>query len=176
MDVLSIDGFKILIWVLALLVTVGVYFGFFRQRYWALVSGAFTFIATAAGIGLYILMHVTDPRWSGNQQVIGQPPKLSETPIIGQYLEPLGTFLNQTASSINDFVAFQHALPVAQEFFAYALWGFVAFVPLMILALVMSRLQPLLLEKKVKEQQADLKRLTRAVNDLRAEQGLSPLD
>ena len=183
MDVLSIEGFKILAFVLALVVGAGVYVGFFRKWYWALVGAAFTFVVTTAGVGLYILLHVTDPRWSGGQEPFIQAPKVSETPLIGQYLEPLGTFLNQTASSINDAVAFQHALPVAWEFFSLSLFGLVVFVSAMIVALVMSKLQSLLLEKKVIElqrqnnsQKGQIGELTQAVNELRAGQGLPPLE
>ena len=171
MDVLSgvsVEGFKILAVIAGLVVGVGIYFLYFRKWYWGLASAVFTYVIVTAGAGLYVLLHINDPRWSAGKEPLLEAPKVSEAPLIGQYLEPLGDFLNSTANSINDFVAFRHALPVAQEFFTFALWGLIIFVPVMITALVMSRLQPLLLENKVKL-------LTKAVNELRIASGQKPL-
>lgn len=171
MDVLSgvsVEGFKILAVILALLAGVGIYFGFFRKWYWAIVGAVFVFTISTAGAGLYVLLHVNDSRWSADKEPFLEAPKVSETPFIGQYLEPLGAFLNNTANSINDFVAFQRALPIAQDYFTLALWGLVILFPVMIVALVMSRLQPLLLEKRVDE-------LKKAVNEMRVANGQKPL-
>jgi hypothetical protein len=166
MDVLSVDVLKMLPWILALLIGAAVYFIYFRKWYSAAIGAAFTFVVAALGIGMYILLHATDTRWSG-QEVI-QAPKVSETPLIGQSLEPLGTFLNQTANSINYAAAFQHAFPVAWEFFMLALYGLIPLAISLAIAGVMSHLRTLLLEKKV-----DL--LTKAVNEQRLKDGLPPV-
>lgn len=168
MDVLSIEGFKILAVIVALMVGVGVYFLYFRKWYWGLVGAAFTYVLAMVVAGVYVLLHINDPRWSSGKEPLLEAPKVSEAPIIGQYLEPLGAFLNNTANTINDFVAFQHALPVAQDFFTLALWGLAVLLPALIVATVMSRLQPLLLEKEVDK-------LKKAINEMRVASGQDPL-
>ena len=181
MDVLSVESLKYLAAIPALVVGVSIYFVYFRDRYWALASAVFAYTLTVLGIGLYILSHATDPRWSGQELV--QAPKISDTPIIGKALEPLGTFLNQTADSVNYAAAFQHAFPVAWDFFVLAFVGLIIFAAAALVAMVMSKLQTRLMKNEVKtlkkqnnELQDKVGKLTKAVNELHAMNGMPPLE
>jgi hypothetical protein len=181
MDVLSVESFKYLAVIPALLVGVLVYFVYFRDKYWALASAVFAYTLAVLSVGLYILSHATDPRWSGQELV--QAPKISDTPIVGKALEPLGAFLNQTADSINYAAAFEHAFPVAWDFFTLAFAGLIGFAAAVLVAMTVSKLQTRLMKNEVKtlkrqnnELQGVVSKLTKAVNEQRAINGLPPLD
>jgi len=181
MDVLSVESFKYLAAIPALLVGVVVYFVYFRDRYWALAGAVFAYTLTVLCIGLYILSHATDPRWSGQELV--QAPKVTDTPIVGQALESLGVFLNQTADSINYAAAFEHAFPVAWDFFILAFVGLMVFAAAALVAMTMSKLQTRLMKNEVKtlkkqnnELQGKVGKLTKAVNELYARNGQPPLE
>jgi hypothetical protein len=175
MDVLSdisVETFKILAVGLAVLVGVGVFFGFFKKWQWALFGAVFAYMATTAGVGLYILLHINDPRWSAGREPLLKAPSISDTPIIGQYLEPLNGFLDNTATSINELTAFRYALPVAQEFFGLAGWAFLALLPVTALALFVSRIQA---ANQATRQRQELRRLRIALDETRRHVGMDPL-
>jgi hypothetical protein len=174
MDVLSgisVDTLKFLGFVIAGLISIGVYFAFFKKWQWALVGAVFTYLIWTTGIGLYVLLHVNDPRWSGEETSL-QAPAIADTPIIGQYMQPLNDFLNSTASSINDFVAFQHALPVAQEFFGLAGWALAILVPVVLFAVIYSRIQAAIESAQQKDK---MKKMKAAIRELQEINGLDPL-
>ena len=168
---ISVDGFKVIAVVLAALVGAGVYLGFFRKWYWALFAVTFTYMVVSAGIGVYVLMHFTDPRWSMGKEPLLQAPAVGDTPVVGELLRPLEGFLQDAATSINDLAAFRHALPVAQEFFALAGWALLLLIPVTIMALAVSRFKQatmfLRVERlvaKVNAQDAEIKALKRKVD------------
>jgi hypothetical protein len=175
MDVLSgisVETFKILIVAVAVLVGGGVVFGFFRKWQWALFGAVFTYAVAAAGVGIYILLHINDPRWSAGKEPLLKAPSITDAPLIGQYLEPLNGFLNDTAISVNELVAFRHALPLAQEFFGLAGWALLALLPLAAIGFFVSRMQT---ARQSLHQQQELRRLQRGLDDVRARLGMDPL-
>lgn len=135
----SVDGFKILAVMVALLVGIGVFYGFFKRWYWALFATVFTYMIVTAGIGVYVLMHINDARWSVGKAPLLQAPSMGNTPVIGEMMRPLDDFMRDTAMSINELVSFRHALPVAQDFFALSGWALLALIPVAIMALAVSR-------------------------------------
>lgn len=175
MDVLSgisVETFKILVVAVALLVGVGVFFSFYKKWQWALFGAVMTYALATAGVGTYILLHINDPRWSVGKEPLVTAPSITNTPVIGQYLEPLNGFLNNTAASINELAAFRHALPLAQEFFALAGWALLALIPLGVIALFVSHLQDA--HESLRQRQG-LRRLERGLNDIRSQLGMGPL-
>lgn len=135
----SVDGFKITAVIVSLLVGIGVFYGFFKRWYWALFATVFTYMIVTAGIGVYVLMHINDARWSEGEAPLLQAPSVGNTPVIGEMMRPLDDFMRDATTSINELVSFRHALPVAQDFFALSGWALVALVPVAIMALVVSR-------------------------------------
>lgn len=139
MDVLSgasLDWIKALTWLCA--IGAGLLLGFWRPRRLQLAAlGAVTvFAVTSAGAGIYVLNHVGDPRWSGKaEDRLGAPP-LSETPVVGRFMGPLEDVIRGVADSVNQFMDFQAALPVALEFFAAAGWALAVSMPLALAALI----------------------------------------
>ncbi|WP_411375488.1 hypothetical protein ACLH0K_03575 [Arthrobacter sp. MPF02] len=87
-------------------------------------------MAASVGAGIYVLNHLGDGRWGGDQEARLNPPPLPETPMVGQFLVPLEGALNGMADGVNEFVDFRAALPVALEFFTAAGWALVVLVPL----------------------------------------------
>jgi hypothetical protein len=93
------------------------------------------FAAASAGAGIYVLNHLGDGRWGGDEDSRLQPPALSGTPVVGDFLKPLDNVLGGMAEGVNDFVDFRSALPVALEFFAAAGWALAASIPAGLLVL-----------------------------------------
>lgn len=164
---ISVDGFKILAVVVALLVGVGVFFGFFRRWYWALFAAVFSYMVLTAGTGVYVLMHLNDPRWSVGKEPLLQAPTLSGAPVVGELMKPLEGFLRDAATSINELASFRHALPVAQEFFALAGWALLVLVPVTIVALVVSRFRQATLLLRMERMAAELAALKREVASIK---------
>ena len=109
-----------------------------RQLQWVALSSVVLFAVLNAGAGIYVLRTVGDSRWAQEGTVPLSAPSLSETPLVGQYLDPLNSALQSMVGSVNTLVAFQQALPVALDFFTKSGWALLIAVPLMILVAVMS--------------------------------------
>lgn len=97
--------------------------------------GAVVVLAVAnLGAGIYVLSHLWDARWSRGADDMLDNPSFSDTPVVGQYLEPLDTLLGEVVKAVNEFMDFRAALPVALEFFDAAGWALLAALPLAVLA------------------------------------------
>ena len=129
---------KQLTWVAALAGGVAVLLWRRRRPDLAALAAVVVFMAASAGAGIYVLNHLGDGRWGGDREARLDPPPLTETPLVGQFLGPLDGALNGMANGVNDFVDFRAALPVALEFFAAAGWALVALVPLGLVAAAVS--------------------------------------
>lgn len=108
-----------------------------RRLHWAALGSVLLFAALNAGAGIYVLNHVGDARWSGGEQPLSSP-SLSGTPIVGQFLGPLDSALNGVVGGVNEFLAFQRALPIALDFLAASGWALLASFPLAVLAAMIS--------------------------------------
>jgi hypothetical protein len=134
----SVDWLKALTWISAILT--GLLLGLWRPRrlHLAALGSVFVFLVTNAGAGIYVLNHVGDPRWSGKaEDRVGVPP-LTDTPVVGRFLESLEAQLRGIADNVNHFVDFSAALPQAMEFFVAAGWALVISLPLALAALIFS--------------------------------------
>ena len=100
----------------------------------AALAAVVVFMAVNIGAGIYVLNHLADDRWGGDGQAKLAPPSLSGTPVVGQFLAPLEGAMAGMAGSVNDFIDFQAALPVALGFFAAAGWALAVSVPLALAA------------------------------------------
>ncbi|MFF1254140.1 hypothetical protein ACFVYC_16815 [Pseudarthrobacter sp. NPDC058329] len=95
----------------------------------ALFAGVHVFIAASLAAGIYVLNHLGEGRWGGDKEARIDPPSLAETPMVGQFLEPLDGTLSGVANVVNEFVDFRAALPLALDFFVAAGWALAAAVP-----------------------------------------------
>lgn len=141
MDILagvSTEWLKALTWITA--VTVGVAILLWRPRRPDLagLAALVVFMAASAGAGIYVLNHLGDDRWGGDQQSKLSPPPLTDAPMVGQFLEPLEGMLGGVTDGINEFVDFRSALPVALDFFVAAGWALALSVPLALVAMVVT--------------------------------------
>ena len=102
--------------------------------------GAVLVLAVAnIGAGIYVLSHLGDSRWGGGaEDRLGAPPKMADTPVVGQFLGDLDAALGGVVDGVNEFIDFRASLPVAVEFLAAAGWALLVAVPLGILALIVS--------------------------------------
>lgn len=134
---LSRDDLRIFTWIAAaaFLLVAGVVR--LRMLHWTVLGSVLLFAALNAGAGIYVLSHVSDPRWSAGEEPL-TAPSFSETPLVGQYLDPLDTALNSVVGGVNEFLAFKQALPIALEFLAMSGWALLVSFPLMILAASIS--------------------------------------
>ena len=105
-----------------------------RSLHWTAFGSVLLFAALNAGAGIYVLNHFADSRWSAGGDPPLSAPSLSGTPLVGQFLGPLDSALNGVVSGVNDFLAFQQALPIALDFLAVSGWALLVSFPLAILA------------------------------------------
>ena len=131
---LSRDELRIYSWVAAAVFALVA--GVWRPRrlHWTALGSVLLFAALNAGAGIYVLNHFADSRWSAGRDPPLSAPSLSGTPLVGQFLGPLDSALNGVVSGVNDFLAFQQALPVALDFLAVSGWALLVSFPLAVLA------------------------------------------
>lgn len=115
-------------------------FGILRWRslHWTALGSVVLFAALNAGVGIYVLGHIGDSRWSAGGEPSLSAPSFSGTPVVGEYLAPLDSALQSVIGGVNEFLAFKHALPVALEFFATSGWALLVSVPLAVVAAIIS--------------------------------------
>lgn len=141
MDILagiSSDGLRILPWVAAIAFALVAAVWRPRRSHLAALGAVLLFAALNAGAGVYVLSHVGDARWSAGGDSRLSAPSFSGTPVVGQFLGPLDSALNQVVGGVNEFLAFQQALPVALDFFAAAGWALLVSFPVAIIAVAIS--------------------------------------
>ncbi|VXC37174.1 conserved membrane hypothetical protein [Arthrobacter sp. 9AX] len=126
----SSDWLKHLTWIVALAFAAVV---LLLRRPWrpdqALLAGFHVFIAASLAAGIYVLNHLGEGRWGGDKEPKLDPPSFSETPMVGQFLEPLDGALSGMADVVNELGDFRAAFPVALDFFVAAGWALAAAVP-----------------------------------------------
>lgn len=133
----SSDWLKNLTWIVALAFTaVVLLLRRFRRPDLALFAGVHVFIAASLAAGIYVLNHLGEGRWGGDKEAKLDPPSFSETPMVGQFLEPLDGTLSGVADVVNEFVDFRAAFPVALDFFVAAGWALAAAVPVGLCVLI----------------------------------------
>ncbi len=159
---MSLETLAILPWMAAAVFALAV--GLWRPNrlHWTLLGAVLLFAAVSAGMGIYVLNHIGDPRWSPEGGAPLSVPSLSGTPVVGQYLEPLDAVLGGMAGGVNDFFAFQAALPVALNFFATSGWALLVSFPLAVIAAGVSFTM-------ARRRVAEFARYKAAVDSLRAE-------
>ncbi|MCU1548642.1 MAG: hypothetical protein JWO29_1593 [Arthrobacter sp.] len=165
MDILggvSGEGLRTLTWISAIVSGIGL--GFWRPRRLDLAAlGSAVVLGMAnIGAGIYVLSHLGDDRWDGAAEDRLGAPSLSDTPVVGQFLESLDTLMGGVVDGVNGFIDFRAALPVALEFFTAAGWALSLSLPLAVLALVVSF-------REAKRRKAEVARYTLQVEELKAE-------
>lgn len=165
MDILSAvnaEWLRNLTWIAA--VAAGVLLGLWRLRRpdLAALGAVLVFAVANTGAGIYVLLHLSDPRWGGEAHGRLTAPTLGGTPVVGQYLRPLDGLLSGLANGVNQFNDAQAALPTAAGFFASAGWAFAIAVPLAIISLVVGFIV-------ARHREAEFARVREQVRDLSAE-------
>ena len=134
----SSEWLRALTWLSA--VVAGLLLCFWRPRRlsWAALGSVLVYAIANIGAGVYVLSHVGDARWGGDAGDKLGAPSLGDTPVIGRFMGSLDTLLHGVVDSVNGFIDFRDALPVALEYLTAAGWALVVAVPLGILTLVAS--------------------------------------
>ncbi|WP_149955233.1 hypothetical protein [Zafaria cholistanensis] len=135
---MSLDNLRTLSWVVPTVLLLAAGLVSWRTLHWSAVGSVLLFAALNVAAGIYILNHLGDPRWSAGGEPPLSAPSFSETPMVGQFLEPLDAALNAVVGQVNAFLAFQQGLSVAMEFLAISGWALLAAFPLALLAVIIS--------------------------------------
>ncbi|WP_404290052.1 hypothetical protein [Glutamicibacter arilaitensis] len=135
---LSRENLTIAIWVVVAIFAVAMGIWRRKQLQWVLLSSVLLFAVLNVGVGIYVLSNVGDSRWAAEGSVPLQAPSLTETPIVGQYLDPLDSAIQSMVGGVNSFLAFNQALPVSLDYFAKSGWALLIAVPLLIIVAAMS--------------------------------------
>ncbi|MBG6226545.1 putative RND superfamily exporter protein [Arthrobacter sp. CAN_A2] len=134
----SLDALRIFTWIVPVVVALGAGFLLRRSFHWIALGAVLFFAGLNAAAGIYVLNHFSDSRWSPEGMAQLSAPSLSETPLVGDSLVPLDSVLEGVVGGVNDFRAFQQALPVTLDFLAVSGWALLVSVPLVILAAALS--------------------------------------
>lgn len=134
---ISRDHFSIFIWALMAVFVISAFALRPKRLHWTALGAAFLFAALNAGVGVYVLNHYTDPRWSPQATRLSAP-NLGDTPMVGQFMGPLDSTLSSLVTGVNDFLSFKDALPVAMDFFTNSGWALAVSIPLGITATIIN--------------------------------------
>lgn len=141
MDILagvSIEWLRALTWIIAAVAGAALLLWRPRRPDFAVLAAIVVFMAASTGAGNYVLNHLGDGRWGGDGQPKLSPPPLSDTPVVGQFLEPLEGALGGVTDGVNEFIDFRSALPVALDFFAWAGWALALSLPVALVAMALN--------------------------------------
>lgn len=134
----SLDWLRALTWLSAIIMGLLLCLRGLGRVHLAVLGSAVVLAVANIGAGIYVLSHLWDDRWSVGAQDSLDAPSFSGTPVVGQFLVPLDSFLGEVVNTLNEFLDFRAAFPVALEFFDTAGWALLAALPLAILAPVVS--------------------------------------
>lgn len=165
MDVLSgvsVDWLRALTWLSAIASGILLCFWWPRRAHLAALGSVVVLAVANLGAGIYVLSHLGDPRWSGGAEERLGDPSLSDTPVVGRFLESLDTLMSGVVDGVNEFIDFRAALPVALEFFAAAGLALFVSLPLAVLALIVSY-------REAQRRKAEFVRYKLQVEELRGE-------
>jgi hypothetical protein len=135
----SIDAFKYLIWILALVVAALFALSYPRTRARQVIGlvlksalgAAVAFFAASLAVVFYILAHPTDQRWSAGKDAVVKSPELSAgVPLFDGIVNSLNQFMSTMTGSVNDVLAIKNAFLSTTDFLLMAGWGLVAIVAL----------------------------------------------
>lgn len=171
----SVDTFKILVWIVALgigvLFLVGGAASGPLARAARVVTGLLAAAASYAGANVavvfYILANATDPRWSVGKDPGIDSPELSAGPILQPITDTLNGILSTLTGGLNNVIAMKNAFLTIPDFIAAAGWAALLLLPLVLAVRVLGWL----LEKAQAKQIA---RNTSDLADIRAHLGLAP--
>jgi hypothetical protein len=158
----SVDWFRALAWISAIISGLLLYFWRPRRPHLAVLGSVIVYMVANIGAGIYVLYHLGDARWNGGAGNRLSAPSLSDAPVVGEFMRPLDEFMNGVVDGVNDFIDFREALPVALEFFAAAGWALFVSLPLALLALIISYAE-------ARRRKAEFTRYKLEVDELRGE-------
>lgn len=156
----SIDTFKYLIWVLALIVTVLLALSYPHKRprqvvglvLKSVLGASVAFFAASLAVVFYILAHPTDQRWSVGRDAAVKSPELSAgVPIFDGIVNSLNQFMGTMTGSVNDVLAIKNAFLSTTDFLLMAEWGLTAIVVIGIPVWVMG-----ILDERWRKRQLDV--------------------
>ncbi|WP_434992130.1 hypothetical protein [Arthrobacter sp. Ld5] len=159
---MSVDALHLGTWIVPAVIALVAGFLLQRAVHWIALGAVLLFAALNAAAAVYVLNTFSDARWSPEGQETLSAPSLSETPMVGEFLEPLDSALEGVVGGVNDFRAFQEALPVALDFLALSGWALLVAVPLVVLAGVVSFF-------KAQRRKADFRKYRATVDSLQDE-------
>jgi hypothetical protein len=171
----SVDTFKSLVWVAALII--GLLFLIGRRMssplkiaaraVTASIAATVAYAAANVAVVFYILAHLMDPRWSVGKDATLDSPELSAGPLLQPITDTLNDILAGLTGSVNDVIALKNAFLTMPDFIVAAGWALLLLVGLVIA----SRMLSWFIEK---DQVAQIERNTRDLADVRAQFGLAP--
>lgn len=186
MDVLaniSIDTFKLLVWVVAIVIGVLLFFCYPREKPLEIVGAALkgvlgaaiTFALTSLGVVFYILSHPTDARWSlGKDPALKAPEFTPGVPFFDQIVDTLNSFMGSVAGSVNDLFAIRNAFLATPDFLVMAGWGMIMIVPLLIAIRIVGWRDEVRRKKQDTKNAATIERLSSEVEAIKAHLHLPP--
>ena len=159
---LSLDQLHSYTWVIAagVLILFGVIW--WRSIHWTVVGSVMFFAALNAGAGIYVLSTVGDSRWSAGAESSLTAPSFAETPVVGEYLLPLDSALQDVVGGVNDFIAFKQALPIALNFLTKSGIALLVAFALAFIAVIISMII-------ARNRNAELKKYRATVDQLKAD-------
>lgn len=132
----------------------------------SLLVATASFAAANLAVVFYILVHLSDPRWSVGKDPRIDSPELSVGPFFQPVTDVLNEILDNLTGTLNNAIALKNAFLTMPDFIIAAGWGAALFLPLVIVARIIAW-------RIAKEQVRQIDRNTRDLADIRAQFGLA---
>ena len=144
----SLEWFKILTWAFALAIGAG-WFALsdhsktrevVKSVLNSLLAAASVFFLANLGVIIYILLHMTDPRWSEGKDPLWRPSDQEfNIPGLGNVLQPINEMQQNVSGVVNDVSMMRNAIFATFDFGWMAIWAIIPIIVLGICAFYVAR-------------------------------------
>ena len=98
-------------------------------------------------------------RWSAGAESSLTAPSFAGTPVVGEYLLPLDSALQDVVGGVNDFIAFKQALPIALNFLTMSGLALLVAFALAFIAVIISMIMARNRNRELKKYRATVDQL-----------------
>jgi hypothetical protein len=154
---MSVEVLKLLVFVVAIAVGLGMFFIHGRRWQWPVFEAAFTYIIANLALVIYVLSRPLDPRWSAGKETTVDAPDLPQGPVVDIVTNPLSDFFGGVTGNVNAVV---NTGATALDLLIWTGYGLVAAIVFFIVAKMKDQRDQRALFSRVKEIERRLDRLT----------------
>ena len=172
---ISLEWFKILVWVIAVLFGVLGFLISKHKRYWEVIAASlmgllfasFAFLLANIAVSFYILSDMTNPRWSaGKDPLMTQNDIQSPLGLLDGLVGTINGLQQNVTGAVNTVGYMQNAIGVATQFFWMVIWSVAVVFVLALCTLIATWWSRRMTAKqKVKDDEAEKRAVQKELDD-----------